>query len=93
MISKLDECAIPVSKVGSFFPNIFRMEDIDLRGGELKFKAADIEADSLILFSNIFNVPDQIISDLDNEGKWRKKFGYERRGVFLNLYERNPGGN
>jgi hypothetical protein len=92
MILKMESSSISVENTGSFFPNIFPIDDIDLTGKRHGFKGADIKNDSLILFSNIFNVPDNIINELYDQTKWRKKLEMERRGVFLILFEKinNP---
>jgi hypothetical protein len=88
MLSYLSEKSIPVDRVGSYFPNIASFKYIDLSPEDLSFSEANIGSDDYILFSNVFNVPDEIQDDLLIHEKWNCLHKIKKRGVYMILYQR-----
>jgi hypothetical protein len=68
VIAELDAAKVPLYKVGTWFPAIGPLEFKDLNGRQDGFKPADLEADSLIFYSNVFNDPSD--EELDELKKW-----------------------
>jgi hypothetical protein len=79
---------IPSEEVGSFFPFNFSVFDTDLTGARVATKPAEIDRDKFIVYSNVFNVDDEIIDELFRSGNWiaRKKIRYG--SVYISLYQR-----
>ncbi|WP_067149620.1 hypothetical protein [Pseudotamlana agarivorans] len=74
---------------GSFFPNAKSFKLIDLSSEDIGFKHAEIEKDDYILFSNAFNVSDEIIDTLQDQNTWSPVKTFERNRIYMTLYKRN----
>ena len=79
---------IPLSTVGSFFPNTASFKLTDLSDDNQSFKDADLGKEDYILFSNVFNQSDEIIDKLFSEKNWTKEKIIEERGVYMILFRR-----
>jgi hypothetical protein len=88
MIHYLDSADIPISEVGSFFPNLSSSRLIDLSEKNISFKEADLYRDNYILFANVYNLPDDKIADLYSVNKWQKEKVIKKGGVLMILFQR-----
>jgi hypothetical protein len=88
MLDYLKQKSIPVSEVGSFFPNLASRRFTDLSADSSAFKEADLLNDKYILFSNVFNVADKKIDELYNTKKWIVKQKIKKRGVYMVLFQK-----
>jgi len=79
---------IPLSIVGSFFPNIASFKLIDLSDDNRSFKDADLKKEDYILFSNVYNQSDEIIDSLFSQKNWTKEKIIKKRGVYMILFRR-----
>jgi hypothetical protein len=79
---------IPVENTGSFFPNTASFKLIDLSEENRSFHYASIENDKYILFSNVYNLKDDIIDELFFSGNWIKKKIINKGGVLMILFAR-----
>ncbi len=83
----LDENKIPIDSVGTEFPMIGSMEILDLNGRKEGFYKKDIEKDSYILYSNVFNdFSDEELEKLETDFKIKKAF--YRGQICMILYQR-----
>jgi len=57
VIAELDAEKIPLAKVGTWFPAIGPLEFKDLNDRQEGFKSADLDTDTLVFYSNVFNDP------------------------------------
>ena len=68
MINYIDSQAIPWEKIGTEFPNIGPMKYIDLNDQEAGFVAKNLDTQSYILYSNVFNdFSDEELNRLESE--------------------------
>jgi hypothetical protein len=88
MLNYLKANKIPLSSVGSFFPNTASFRLTDLSDDNLSFKDADLGKEEYILFSNVFNQNDEIIDKLFSEKNWTKEKIIKERGVYMILFWR-----
>ena len=79
---------IPVDGVGSFFPFNFSLFDTDLVGNKVATKQADIMKDENIVYSNVFNVDDEIIDELFSSGNWRASRKIRYGLIYISLFQR-----
>ena len=85
MIAYLYEQQIPISEVGTVYPNLATFELIDLNGKNEQFPEADLEKHQYIFYSNVYNdFSDDEIALLEKEWQVVKEF---RKGrIFVILY-------
>jgi hypothetical protein len=88
MLGYLDNRKIPVETIGSFFPNLAPMESTDITGSKIAFKEADLKNDEYILYSNVYNLEYDLISELNSGKNWIEEKRFEKRGVYLILFKR-----
>jgi hypothetical protein len=88
MLEIIKKDNIPVSQIGSFFPNLASFKVTDLSDNSTAFKEADLQTDKYILFSNVYNRPNNQLEELFSAGKWKEIEKVERRGVYLILFEK-----
>jgi hypothetical protein len=88
MLDYLKTNNIPLSTVGSFFPNIASFKLTDLSEDNQSFKDADLEKEEYILFSNVYNQSDDIIDKLFLSNNWTIEKPIVKRGVFMILFRR-----
>jgi hypothetical protein len=88
MLEIIKKDTIPVSQIGSFFPNLASFKVTDLSDNTTSFKEADLQTDKYILFSNVYNRPYNQLVELYSAGKWKEIEKVERRGVYLILFKR-----
>jgi hypothetical protein len=88
MVKFIESENIPVSNVGSFFPNIdsFRLTDLSNKGSS--FKDDEDLSCEYILFSNVFNQKDNVIDELFLTGNWVEIKSISRRNVRMILFKR-----
>lgn len=90
MIEYLGYSQIKVDSVGSFFPNLASFRNTDLSDDESRFREADISTDKYILFSNVYNVSDEVIESLFESGNWIVEKKLSKGKVDLFLFKRMP---
>lgn len=85
MINYMDENEIDINKTGSGFPNLSSQEMMSLNGDTSKFRSYHLASNEYILWSNIFNFPDEEIEKLNDY-----VFLHEEKkcGIFLRLYKK-----
>ena len=88
MIAYLEKESIPVTSVGSFFPNLATFKDTDLSDDCSSFKVTDLGSDKYVLYSNVFNIPDKKLEILANKEIWIIMHKIKKRGVYMILYKR-----
>jgi hypothetical protein len=88
MISYLEKESIKVTEVGSFFPNLASFKDTDLQNDYSSFKVTDLGSDKYVLYSNVFNIPDEKREILANQEIWTIMHKIKKRGVYMILYKR-----
>lgn len=88
MLDYLKTNKIPLSSVGSFFPNIASFKLTDLSDDDQSFKDADLEKEEYILFSNVYNQSDEIIDKLFLSNNWTIEKTIKKRSVYMILYRR-----
>jgi len=87
MIQYIDSQAIPWEEVGTEFPNIGPMKYIDLNDEEAGFVAKDLDQQSYILYSNVFNdFSDEELDRLEKE--WRVEQRFDKKGIEMVLYRK-----
>lgn len=74
---------IPLERTGSGFPNLDSREYLELNGDTSRFMSYHLDND-YILWSNVFNYPDELIDELD---KKQPVYAEQSRGVFMRLYK------
>jgi hypothetical protein len=85
MMNYMGENGIKVSETGSQFPNLSRLEDIDLSGREDAFAELDLKTNHYVFYSNIYNeFSVGQLTELKNNWKSLKEF--RCRGVKIILY-------
>ncbi len=86
-IQYLDETHIPVTEVGSDFPNLYPIGTIDLTNDARSFKAKDLQTDTYILYSNIYNgFTDEELQELKTS--WQAVKTWKKGSVKVILYKR-----
>ncbi len=88
MLTYFKKESIPVTDVGSYFPNQFSFKDTDLSQDNSSFKAADLRSDKYVLYSNVFNVPDEKLEVLKNPEIWTTMHKIKNRGIYMILLKR-----
>ena len=88
MLDYLNTNNIPVSSVGSFFPNTASFKLTDLSEDTQSFKDADLEKEEYILFSNVFNQSDEIIDNLFLSNNWTIEKIIKKGSVYMILSRR-----
>jgi len=88
MLSYLKDNNIEIKKIGSFFPNTSSLKYIDLNSSDIRFKHADLRQDTLILYSNTFNVEDKFIDTLLNKNKWKVIKEFQLNRIYLKLFKK-----
>ena len=87
MIDYLDREKIDWSEVGTEFPNIGPVKYIELNDQETGFVAKDLDQQSYILYSNVFNdFSDEELDRLEKE--WLVEQRYDKRGIEMVLYRK-----
>ena len=72
-INYLDHEKIPIKHVASFFPNVTKIDNIDLSGDLREFEKFTKDSE-YVFYSNIFNLTDEEYDILENEFKEIKRF-------------------
>jgi len=88
MLDYMKKNKIPLSSIGSFFPNIASFKLTDLSEDNQSFKDADLEKEEYILFSNIYNQSDEIIDKLFLSNNWIIEKTIKKRSVYMILFRR-----
>jgi len=88
MLDYMKNNKIPLSSIGSFFPNIASFKLTDLSEDNQSFKDADLEKEEYILFSNIYNQSDEIIDKLFLSNNWIIEKTIKKRSVYMILFRR-----
>ena len=84
MIRYLDEQEIPISSVGSVYPNLATFELIDLNGRNDQFPEADFDKQEYMFYSNVYNdFSDDEILLLEKKWKVEQEFWKGRICVIL----------
>lgn len=82
-ITFLNEKNIPLASVASGFPNLDSREILELNGDSSKFISYADSNSKYILYSNIFNFPDELIDQIEHI----KPIYYQKSlGVFIGIY-------
>ena len=88
MIDFIEEKGINFEKVGTAFPNIGPLKNIELNGMEEGFKEKDLRRDCYVFYSNVMN--DFSDAEMDElEHRWLEMKRLESGGVCIILYK-NP---
>ncbi|MGM5469636.1 hypothetical protein ACS386_05115 [Flavobacteriaceae bacterium LMO-SS05] len=77
-----------ITKIGSFFPNTNTLDYIDLNLQKKRFKTCNLRTDKYILFSNAFNVSDEVINALKSPEKWVLIKEFKKNRIYTRLYKR-----
>ncbi len=80
------EQGLPKHAIGSFFPNLAPHKYTHLTSDTSAYHAANLTKDRYVVFSNVFNVPDEVIDALKQSFHEEKR--YEKCGIFIALYRR-----
>ena len=88
MLDYMKKNKIPLSSIGSFFPNIASFKLTDLSEDNQSFKDADLEKEEYILFSNVYNHSDEIIDKLFLSNNWIIEKTIKKRSVYMILFRR-----
>lgn len=89
MISLLDARRIPLTEVGSNYPNLYPLHTVDLTHDPRQFAPVDLRRNRYVLQSNVMNFGDTVLDSLQTQWPLLHK---ERLGqVYFRLYGR-PGG-
>lgn len=89
MMSVLEEEGIEKDSVSSFFPNTASGKYTDLNNDEKGFSDFEFSESPYVLYSNIYNVSDEVIDELFHSGSWAKKDMTEKRNIYMILFKRN----
>ena len=84
-IKYLDEQGININKVHSFFPNTTIIDNIDLNEDYRNFKNYSKDC-KYVLYSNIYNINDEIYDSITNEYVQIKEF--KNKTVFIKIYKK-----
>lgn len=87
MLSYLTEKQIPAEEVGTFFPNVAAFKMVDLANNDAHFENADLAHSKYVLFSNIYNVEDEVQDQLLKSKRHILVKKIQRGNVFLSLYQ------
>jgi len=84
MLDFIEQKQINEDSISSFFPNISSSKYIELDNNPFNFKDFKYSNTEFVLYSNIFNIDDDIIDELFHSGKWNKiKVLRDRRITFI----------
>ncbi len=83
-IQYLDTENIDINEVVTFFPNRAPIDNIDLNGDQRNFKSYK-EKSEYVLYSNIYNIRDDIYDRLRNEYNLIKEF--KSKSIFIKIYK------
>ncbi len=86
-IRYLDQEHIDFKQVQSFFPNLARIDRIDLNGDYRSFHFYDGKR-KYIFYSNIFNVTDQEYDEIHNPANYKCIKHFESQQVFIDIFEK-----
>jgi len=87
MIDFIDEKEIPITSIGTGFPNRSGLKYSDLIDRDVSFPMKDLEHQDYIFYSNIFNeFTDSEIAELEKE--WEVLQSYEQMRVCVILYKK-----
>ncbi|MFN5705605.1 MAG: hypothetical protein ACK45U_07115, partial [bacterium] len=84
LISHLNEKEININNVASGFPNLDTREILELNGDTSKFQSYHLNNTEYIVWSNIFNYPDELIDQIQS---YELIYEEEKRGIFMRLYK------
>ncbi|MCC3157906.1 glycosyltransferase family 39 protein [Hymenobacter sp. 15J16-1T3B] len=85
-IGWLDARRIPLAEVGSNFPNLYPLAQVDLNDDPRRFAPVDLHRNRYVLQSNTMNFGDAVLDSLQQQWQLRHE---ERVGqVYFRLYER-----
>ena len=88
MLDYLKTNKIPLSSIGSFFPNTASFKLTDLSEDNRSFRDADLQKEEYILFSNIYNQSDEILDKLFLGNNWTIEKIIKKRSVYMILFRR-----
>ncbi|MGD0341460.1 MAG: hypothetical protein ABSA76_07120 [Bacteroidales bacterium] len=88
MLNYIESEKIPVSNVGSFFPNTKSFRLTDLSNCDLTFYDDENLISEYVLFSNVYNQKDEVINELFKSGNWIQIKTISRRNVYMILFKR-----
>lgn len=87
MIAYLDEQEIKVDAVGSAYPNLRSFELTDLQHSPVKFVPKDLQQQTYVLYSNVFNdFTDEEILELEQH--WHVQKELKEGAVYFRLYKK-----
>lgn len=75
---------IEINNVAAGFPNIDSQEILSLNGDTSRFQSYHLKNTDYILWSNVFNYPDELITEIQN---YELIYEEKKRGVFMRLYK------
>lgn len=84
LIEYLNQNNIPINNVASGFPNLDSREILELNNDTSKFQSYHLKNTDYIVWSNIFNYPDELIQEIK---KHELIYEEEKRSVFMRLYK------
>ncbi|MFK7774521.1 MAG: hypothetical protein AB8F94_20425 [Saprospiraceae bacterium] len=88
MIEFIEKEKIPFEKIGSAFPNLLSIKNIDLKDTEKHFEEKNLSEQEYIFYSNVFNdFTDEEIDDL--EKNWKVVKELKKQNVCVILYQKN----
>ena len=93
MLEYMNHEQIPIDKTGSFFPNTADFKYIDLQGGNTSFETIDWNENEFVFYSNVYNVSDKTIENLQNKEKWIPVKRISKRNIHVILYKRSINQN
>lgn len=82
----LDARHIPLTDVGTNFPNLYRLHDVDLNGDPRRFAPVDLRRNRYVLQSNVMNFGDAVLDSLQSQ--WHLLHEERAGQVYFRLYER-----
>jgi hypothetical protein len=88
MVNFIKSNHLPLTQIGTSFPNFFPLKVINLTDEENGFKKRDIQSDEYILYSNVFNESDELIDELLLSGNWREIKRIEKYQIYMVLFEK-----
>jgi hypothetical protein len=86
-IEYLNKEHIDFEQVQSFFPNLARIDQIDLNGDYRGFHYYDGQR-KYIFYSNVFNVNDQEYDEIHNPEHYKRIKHFENQQVFIDIFEK-----
>lgn len=86
MRNYVDEHKIPTEKIRTFFPNTALFKNIDLEKSNREYGIGGAN-EEYVIFSNVYNEPDETIDELFNSGKFVPVHTEEKGAVYMILFK------